>query len=259
MVFPHHEAEVCQSNAAIGDSHSHDLDEAKYWMHNNMITLNGKKMSKSLGNNITIGELFTGKHPLLAQPYSPMTIRFFMLQAHYGGTLDFSNEALQAAEKALKRVTDAFQRLNGMHFKAGMPMAHDPEKEALLKNFEQDARAAMNDDFNSAKVIARMFEVVPVINSIHAGNALPTDVNTLHDFRVAFNTWYTDILGLIPEETAGNVDSKTEELMALIIELRKTAREEKNWGLSDKIRDGLAALKIKVKDTPHGTEWNVED
>ena len=258
LLFPHHEAEIAQSNACINDSHSHQLDEARYWMHNNMVTYEGQKMGKSLGNAIGLAEFFNGEHPLLIQAYNPMTIRFFMLQAHYRSTLDFSNDSLQASEKAFTRLNEGFLRLNSLET-TGRKVQVEAEKETLLENFEGRAQSFMNDDLNTAKVIALMFEVLPVINEIANSKSAPMPVShqQWHKFKTIFNTWFLDILGLVPSESSDSGNTKVAGLMDLIISIRKSAREEKNWPLSDKIRDELTALKIQVKDAPEGTEWSI--
>lgn len=259
LVFPHHEDEIAQSNAAIGDPHSHDLNEANYWLHNNMITLKGEKMSKSKGNFITLNEFFTGKHELLEQAYSPMVVRFFMLQAHYRSPIDFSNTALQAAEKALKKLNDAYNRLQELvATTCGEP---EPEIVKNLSTFRRDCELNMNDDFNTARVIARMFEVTPVINEMHRNRnkSLPVDADTFADFKSAYNTFFTEILGIRPDSEGGQAEGIAEGLMDLVIELRKQARTDKNWSIADKIRDDLSKMKIKLNDTPEGTEWYVED
>lgn len=259
LIFPHHEDEIAQSNAVIGDPHSHHLNEARFWLHNNMITIDGEKMSKSKGNFITLEEFFTGNHPRLDQAYEPDVIRFFMLQAHYRSPLDFSNTSLQGAEIALKKLGDAYLRLQELQAtQCGEPVEGVKEN---LSTFRKDVESFMNDDFNTARVIARMFEVTPVINEMYQNRSkqLPIDAETLSQFRESFNTFFTEVLGLRPASGAAANSGITNGLMQLVIELRKQAREAKNWPMSDKIRDELAQLKVKLKDTPDGTEWYVED
>lgn len=256
LIFPHHEAEIAQSNAcnhAPGFTH---YGEAKYWMHNNMITLNGQKMAKSLGNGINLKDFYTGNHPLLEQAYSPMTIRFFMLQAHYRSTLDFSNSALQAAETALKRITDALKRLDSMQVEHRL-VAVKPEFEENLATFMQDAQAVLDDDLNTAKVIARMFEALPVINQLHAEKQAPLAVNieTFNAFKRDFHTVFEEILGMKVEENTAGDDELLGGLMNVITQVRAEVRKEKNFKMSDLIRDELAKLNIKLKDGPQGTEW----
>lgn len=258
LMFPHHEDEIAQSNAVIGDPHSHNLNEARYWLHNNMITIDGEKMSKSKGNFITLDQFFTGDHPRLEQAYSPDVVRFFMLQAHYRSPLDFSNKALKGAEIALKKLSDAFMRLQELQpSNCGEPLEGMAEN---LRSFGPDVVSYMNDDLNTAKVIARMFEVAPTINTLYTNRkSLPVDAETLESFRKAYNGIFLEVLGMRPSEEASAGGSITEGLMQLVIDLRKQARETKNWGMSDKIRDDLGQLNVKLKDTPEGTEWYVED
>ncbi len=260
LLFPHHEAEIAQSNAANSHAHSHDQDEAKVWMHNNMITYEGKKMGKSLGNAIDLKGFFSGDHPLLAQPYSPMTIRFFMLQAHYRSTLDFSNEALQGAERALKRMTEAIKRLDGISV-LGKTVSLNQEFEDNLSSFLSDSEKEMNDDFNTAKVIARMFESLPVINSLAAQSdkALAVQPETFEQFRKDFKRVFSDWLGIKSEAEEGSQAGQTVEgLMELLIDIRQNARKNKDFATADQIRDQLAALEIKLNDGPNGTEWVYE-
>jgi cysteinyl-tRNA synthetase len=260
LLFPHHEGEIAQSNGCIGDPHSAHLDEAKYWLHNNMITIDGKKMGKSLGNFITLKEFYSGSHEKLAQAYSGQTIRFFMLQAHYRSTLDFSNDALQAAEKAHAKLSDLWHRLDSLDVNAFGAVHLDEAKEKNLASFEADARAAMNDDFNTALVLSRMFEAAPVVNEIVARKKepLPVQRETLLAFRDAYRKWFGDVLGLEPASKADNAGSKTGELMGIILQIRQDARKDKNFKVSDFIRDELVKAGIQIKDTPDGPEWTME-
>ncbi|MEO0900360.1 MAG: cysteine--tRNA ligase [Bacteroidota bacterium] len=290
LLFPHHEAEIAQSNACNKHRCKEDQDEAKYWLHNNMITYEGKKMGKSLGNAINLKGFFNGIHwtklqdhmtvkdgmelrdatdtegnsfkeiNLLVQPFTPMTIRFFILQAHYRSTLDFSNEALQATEKALKRMNEAIKRLQGIKFE-GKSISINEEFEKNLASFLDDVKTEMNDDFNTAKVIARMFDTLSVINQLYneVGNTFAVSVETFAKFRHDFLTVYSELLGMSSDDDAGEDGSETlDGVMNLLIELRAQARKEKNWGLSDKIRDELNTLKIRLEDSPKGTDWFVE-
>lgn len=261
LIFPHHEAELAQSNAAINDPHSHELDEATYWLHNNMITISNQKMGKSLGNFVELWRFYSGDSERLDRDYSPMIIRMFLLQAHYRSVLDFSLDNLKASEKAYQRLSDVWYRVNAIDPDAYPAPQENEDFEKNLGSFKQEALGFMNDDFNTARVIARMFEAVPVINEIHGHKkkAFPVKKETFLAFRDAYNALFLDVLGLLPEEKSGVGDAITEELMQLIIELRKQARTEKNWAVADKIRDGLGQLKIKLKDTPEGTEWYVEE
>ncbi|MGB4205165.1 MAG: cysteine--tRNA ligase [Bacteroidales bacterium] len=240
LLFPHHEAEIAQSNAALGH------ESVRYWLHNNMITINGQKMGKSLNNFITLNEFFNGSHPLLEKAYSPMAIRFFILQAHYRSTLDFSNEALQAAEKGLKRLFASVQTLKSL--KPGKTSDSD------VKMLRQSCYDAMNDDFNSPVVIAQLFEGVRIINSVHDGHESLT-ANDLELLTLTFNEFITDILGLLPEETGK--DDIVDNLVRTIITLRQQARENKDFKTSDLIRDELKKIGIGLKDSKEGTSWEM--
>jgi len=243
LMFPHHESEIAQSVAA------HNIEPAHYWMHNNMITINGQKMGKSLGNFITLEQLFTGNHPALTQAYAPMTIRFFILQAHYRSTLDFSNEALQAAEKGLERLLRAHALIKDLK-------AVDHSDSNILQ-IKQNCYQAMNDDFNSPIVIANLFEGVRVINSVYNKQECITseDINIL---KATFDSFISEVLGLKDEQTGNISDEKLDGLMNLVIELRKNARTNKDFATSDKIRNELTNLGIALKDTRDGTTWEIE-
>jgi cysteinyl-tRNA synthetase len=243
LMFPHHESEIAQSRIANG------TDSVKYWMHNNMITINGQKMGKSLGNFITLEAFFTGNHPALTQAYGPMTIRFFILQAQYRSTLDFSNEALQAAEKGLKKLLTGYQTLNKLQ-----PSATTSGFD--VTRLEADCYAAMNDDFNSPIVIASLFEGVRFINSVQDKKESISAAD-LEKLRKLFSLFIFDILGLKEEKAEGD-DGIVKGLMDLILALRKDVREKKDFATSDKIRDALQNLKISVKDTKEGTVWSAE-
>ncbi len=242
LLFPHHESEIAQSVAANGKS------PVKYWLHNNMITLNGQKMGKSLGNAISLFDFFAGNHPLLQQPYNPMTVRFFILQAHYRSTLDFSNEALQAAEKGLKRLLTAIKSIDKL------PVSD--KSTSNIAELRQKCYDAMNDDFNSPIAIAQLFEGARIINSVKDKKETisATDLEIL---KKTMNDFIFEILGLKEEETSGR-NELVDELMKTILTLRQKARENKDYATSDLIRDHLAKLSIKVKDTKEGAEWSVE-
>ncbi|MGD0711725.1 MAG: cysteine--tRNA ligase [Bacteroidales bacterium] len=242
LLFPHHECEIAQSVAANGK------ESVKYWLHNNMITINGQKMGKSLGNFITLEEFFTGKHKALTQAYSPMTIRFFILQAHYRGTLDFSNEALQAAEKGLKRLMHAYETLKKV--KATVMSTVD------IAKLSKECYDALNDDFNSPMVISGLFEAARIINSANDGKEKLTKQD-IESLKKLFDDFAFDILGL-RNETADSGNDSVDGLMGLILSLRKNAKENKDFTTSDKIRDELAKLGISVKDTKDGASWNKE-
>ena len=238
LMFPHHECEIAQNVASRGTQGVH------YWVHNNMITIGGQKMGKSLGNFITLPELFSGAHKLLDQAYSPMTIRFFILQAHYRSTLDFSNEALQAAEKGYRKLMQAWQAL--------------PEAGAmtsLVEDFKNKIEEALCDDMNTPIAIAHLFEAVKLIN---AGTLSDADKAAM---KQMFDDIVGGVLGLVDDEASSGNDKWEKALdgaMEIVLESRKKAREEKNWPLSDSIRDRLAAAGISVKDTKDGAVWSLE-
>ena len=248
LMFPHHECEIAQSVAHNGK------ETVKYWMHNNMITINGQKMGKSLGNFITLDEFFTGSHQLLTQAYTPMTIRFFILQAQYRSTVDFSNEALQASEKALNRMLEGWKRLQDL----------TPSETSTIdvNGYEAKCYEAMDDDLNTSIVISHLFDACRVINQVNDGKASATaeDIETL---KKLFNTFLVDILGIRTETIAtgeGNEDALRpfEQAVDFILEMRRTAKTNKDWATSDLIRDRLAQIGFDVKDTKDGFEWSVK-
>jgi cysteinyl-tRNA synthetase len=248
LLFPHHESEIAQSRVANG------MDSVKYWLHNNMITINGQKMGKSLSNFITLEEFFTGNHPALTQAYSPMAIRFFILQAHYRSTLDFSNEALQAAEKGLKRLMTGIETLKKLVPSESEVSIQHPA--SSIQHLFTNCYDAMNDDFNSPIVIANLFEGVRIINSVYdKKETISAEDLTL--LKTVFNTFIFDILGL-KEETFSGQNAVVEGLMQLILSIRQKSRETKDWGTSDQIRDALQELKIDVKDSKEGSSWKIE-
>jgi cysteinyl-tRNA synthetase len=244
LLFPHHECEIAQSNAANGQ------EAVKYWMHNNMITINGQKMGKSLGNFITLREFFDGTHKTLQQAYNPMTIRFFILQAHYRSTLDFSNEALQAAEKGLQRLMQAMDTLD--------EITPSKTSTADVSMLEAKCFEAMNDDFNAPVAIAHLFDSVRIINSAKdkKENLSAKDLESLKN---TFKTFVTSIFGLSREgnQNQDQANRVIQGLMDVLLELRQVAREQKDWPTSDKIRDALKKLNISVKDGADGTNWNI--
>ncbi|MEL6675431.1 MAG: DALR domain-containing protein, partial [Bacteroidota bacterium] len=230
---------------------------AKYWMHNNMITYEGQKMGKSLGNAISLREFYSGAHPLLDKAYDPMVIRFFILQAHYRSTLDFSNTALQAAEKGLRRMQESIKRMESLD-PTQLSLAVIPEFQENLASFRTDADAAMNDDLNTARLIARMFDALPVVNQLFTDQkkGFGVEKETFESFRKDFLHIYHQWLGmtLMDGESGDVVDG----LMEMIISLRNQARTEKNWPVSDLIRDKLSELQIKLEDGQEGTNWYYE-
>ncbi len=239
LLFPHHESEIAQCQAAIGH------ETVKYWLHNNMVTIHGQKMGKSLNNFITLEEFFTGNHPSLQQAYSPMTIRFFILQAHYRSTLDFSNEALQAAEKGLKKLMTGMETLDKLKPSA----TSSSDIKGLLKSCYE----AMNDDFNSPVLIANLFEGVRIINSVNDGK----ETITSEDFMLLkelYHVFAFEVLGL-KNESATDQHALLDGLMQLILSIRQKSRETKDWGTSDQIRDVLEKLNITIKDGKDGSTW----
>lgn len=243
LLFPHHESEIAQSMAA------NKTEPAKYWLHNNMITINGQKMGKSLGNFITLNEFFTGSHSMLQKAFSPMSIRFFILQGHYRSTLDFSNEALQASEKGLKRLLQSYQNINKIKPEASSSVN--------ISKIEQDCYDALNDDFNSPMVIAQLFEATKIINTAIDGkaNINAADIKLLQKI---FDTFLFEILGIIPENQENEGTNLTENMMQIIIQLRAEAKNKKDYATADFIRNELNKIQITLKDTKDGTEWLIE-
>ena len=258
LAATHHTNEIAQSQAC------YKVSPVKYWMHTNMLTVNGVRMSKSAGNGFLPEELFSGSHPLLDKAYSPMNVRFFMLQTHYRSTLDFSNEALQAAEKGLKRLWEAYEALSGFSW----PLAAPGHEQPSIINVELDTKVLkliaefdenMNDDFNTAKVLASMFEVVPVINSIKDKTISLTDLSgdTLKLLQTKFKSYLEDVFGLKAVNEADN--AKLQGVMQLLIDIRKEAKGKKDFATSDKIRNQLSELGISLKDEKSGEmSWNIE-
>lgn len=247
LQFPHHECEIAQSEIANGEL------MARYWMHNNMITINGRKMGKAYNNTIKLTELFAGSHPLLEKPYSPMTIRFFVLQTHYRSTLDFSNEALQAAEKGLQRLWAAYEVLQKLVY-AGNGSAINEELDKQVRQWCQECSEFMNDDFNTAKVLANLFELVPVINSLKGGQVKIHELSedTFQLLQKTGQTYLIDILALQPEKLPANNDT-LDGVLQLLIEMRKEAKLRKDYAASDKIRNQLLSIGIQLKDEKDGS------
>ncbi len=242
LLFPHHESEIAQSQVANGN------EPCKYWMHNNMITINGQKMGKSLGNFITLNEFFEGNHASLEKAYSPMTIRFFILQAHYRSTLDFSNEALQAAEKGMKRLMQGVETLKTLI----------PSNASVsdIKKLSDNCYEAMNDDFNSPIVIANLFEGLRIINAVNDKKETLT-VADLELLKNLFQTFIFEILGL-KSEIEDSSSEILDGLMQMILNQRQQAKANKDYATSDKIRDELIKLGIVVKDGKEGSSWSIE-
>ena len=252
LQFPHHESEIAQST--ICNHHT----PAKYWVHNNMITVNGRKMGKSYNNQIKLTEMFAGTHPLLTQAFDPMTIRFFILQSHYRSPIDFSSEALQSSEKALKRLWEAYELLKIFTIPDNQ-QATDLEIEEKIVLLLQDLESFMDDDFSTAKVLANLFELAPIINSIKDGhiaiNAISS--NTLQLMKDSFSIYLEDILGL--KNSASVKANGLNGVMQLLIDIRKEAKEKKDYATSDKIRKQLLAEGIILKDEKDGNmSWTLE-
>ena len=244
LLFPHHESEIAQSVAANGKM------PVKYWMHNNMITINGQKMGKSLGNAVSLENFFSGSHDLLAQAYSPMTIRFFIMQAQYRSTLDFSNEALQAAEKGYQRLMAAMEVLTKLQPSTGSISAD-------ISKLKKQCYDAMNDDFNSPVLIAHLFDGVKIINSINDGKVAIDDEN-LSLLKEIYSVFVYDILGFKGEEGAdSSSDDLSSQLIETLISLRQEAKANKDFAMADQIRDKLTAIGVTLKDTKDGAEWSL--
>ena len=246
LVFPHHGCEIAQAVASQGKP------MVKYWMHNNMITINGQKIGKSLGNFITLSQFFTGDHEKLDQAYSPMTIRFFILQAHYRSTVDFSNEALQASQKGLERLMEAFAQIDRVEPTEGGALT-----EAYAEELTQKCYEALDDDFNSPIVISHLFDACRTINQLVDRKQTITP-SGLEALRQTLNVFVHDILGLRTEAQGG---SQREEAFSaavdMLLELRAKAKAAKDWATSDAIRDRLAELGFEVKDTKEGATWRL--
>ena len=243
LVFPHHEAEIAQSNAC------NNCMPVNYWMHNNMITVDGKKMGKSLGNFITLEEFFTGNHAKLEKSYSPMTIRFFILQAHYRSTIDFGNEALQGAEKGVSKLMSAMETLRKL----------SPSKSSTydVNELERKCYRAMNDDFNTPILIAHLFDGVRIINLIKDKKESLTEPD-LKKLNELFKVFVNDILGLIATEKTSN-SNLVNEIMEVLLKIRKNAKTNKDFTTADLIRDELKKLNIQVKDSRSGSSWDIKN
>ena len=242
LVFPHHEAEIAQSNAC------NDCNPVNYWMHNNMITVNGKKMGKSLGNFINLEEFFNGSHEKLERAYAPMTIRFFILQAHYRSTVDFSNEALQAAEKGFNKLMNAMETLG--------QISNSDTSTYDVSILKEKCYSAMNDDFNTPILIAHLFDGVRIINSVKDGKE-SLNAADLEQLKTIFITFVTDILGFTSHKESRKNDL-TNEVMKLVLQLRGKAKKSKDFDTADLIRDELDKVGIQIKDGREGSSWEVK-
>jgi len=243
LLFPHHESEIAQSTVA------NHKTPARYWMHNNMITINGQKMGKSLGNFILLDEFFAGQHPALEKAYSPMTVRFFILQAHYRSPLDFGNEALQASEKGFQRLMKSIATLEKL-----VPASKSTVDVAVL---QAKCYESMNDDLNSPVLIAHLFDAARIINSVYDKKESLT-ADDIGFLRNMMHTFVFDILGLVPETDPQAGNEVISRLVNIILELRREARTNKDWATSDRLRDALAQAGVSIKDTKDGATWDLE-
>jgi cysteinyl-tRNA synthetase len=261
LIFPHHECEIAQAVASQGS------DMVRYWMHNNMITINGQKMGKSLGNFITLDEFFTGSHPLLTQAYKPMSIRFFILQAHYRSTVDFSNEALQASEKGLERLLDSYAHLNKLTPSAassvnikGTSNKHKQDKTIsdYIKELREKCKEAICDDLNSPIVISCLFDACKVIKTVYDGKGTLSAEN-ICELKDVFRLFIEDILGLqtASDAASSNNEAAYAKAVDLLLSIRRQAKESKDWATSDRIRKELESFGFKIKDTKDGIEWSL--
>jgi len=243
LLFPHHECEIAQSTAATGK------EAVRYWMHNNMITIDGQKMGKSLGNFITLEEFFSGNHTKLEKAYSPMTVRFFILMAHYRGTVDFSNEALQSAEKGLERLMKAIQLIDKL------PVSDKSSTD--VTSIKNAAIEALDDDLNTPIMFAQLFDGVKFINSVAAGTETITATDK-EELKKIYNDLVFDIAGLKPESSENlQADTKMSELMEILLNLRIEAKAKKDFATADRIRDQLQQAGFVIKDKKDGFEWEL--
>lgn len=243
LLFPHHECEIAQSNAATGH------DPAKYWMHNNLITVHGQKMGKSLNNFITLNEFFSGEHKSLDRAYSPMTIRFFILQAHYRSTLDFSNEALSAAEKGMNRLFDTYRLIK--------EIAPTNQSSVDIRKFAEMCKEAMDDDFNTPIVLAHLFDLSKIINQANDGKE-NLSADDLEFAGNIFTTYLFELLGIKKEDKNAGDIALLGGLMDTILKIREKAKKKKDYSTADYIRDELNKLNILIKDTKDGAKWEIK-
>jgi cysteinyl-tRNA synthetase len=240
LIFPHHECEIAQSTAAQGHQ------PVRYWVHNNMVTINGQKMARSLGNFITLEELFSGSHDLLSQAFSPMTIRFFMLQAQYRSTLDFSNEALLAASLGLQKLMTAEKTI--------AVLKPSEISTVDISDVRQKCYEAMNDDLNTPVAIAQLFDAVRIINTVNDGNEKLNEADN-RELSEVFRIFIHDIFGLREEEGSGS--EKLAGVITLLLDIRQEAKARKEWSVSDRIRNRLNELGVTVKDRKDGYDWEI--
>jgi cysteinyl-tRNA synthetase len=249
LLFPHHECEIAQSNA------SHHHDPVKYWLHNNMITINGQKMGKSLGNFITLQELFSGNHSLLTEAFSPMSIRFFMLQAHYRSTLDFSNEALLAAKKGYKKIINGLKVVKGMDYQADDGMLDDKNVQQIDQLIDS-CYDAMNDDFNTALAIGHIFNLLKKINSLHTQSLKFGAIGeeAFNKLKTSYISLIEDVLGLVEEKPSG-----VDNIVQILLDIYKEVKASKDYAKVDQIRAGFKKNGIVVKDMKNGIDWAYEE
>jgi cysteinyl-tRNA synthetase len=245
LVFPHHECEIAQSVASTGE------EAVRYWMHNNMVTVNGQKMGKSLGNFINLEEFFTGKHRMLTQSYTPMSIRFFILQAHYRSTVDFSNEALQASEKGLARLMEAYKNISRL-------VAKSTVSTLSVEELKQKSYEAMNDDMNTPIVISYLFEASKKINAGIDGH-IELSSGDIEDLKQFFDLFLFDLLGISDDTKDNNASYDSfAQAIDLLLQIRQQAKQNKDWATSDKIRNELSTIGFEIKDTKDGFEWQLK-
>jgi cysteinyl-tRNA synthetase len=246
LQFPHHESEIAQSTIAHGHA------PVRYWMHNNMITINGKKMGKSYNNVIKLSELFSGNHPILEQPYHPMVVRFYILQTHYRSTLDFGNEALQASERAFRRLWEAYELLQKLPH-TGNATPTDAALDTQVQTQANECADFMNDDFNTAKVIANLFELTPIINGMKGGQVAATalSADTFALLKDTFKTYLEDIFGMQPLQVIQS--NKMDQVLSLLIQIRSEAKKRKDFATSDQLRNELAEAGVTLKDEKDGS------
>ncbi|MCH7401027.1 cysteine--tRNA ligase [Belliella kenyensis] len=250
LMFPHHECEIAQGNAC------NHQDPAKYWMHNNMITINGQKMGKSLGNFITLQELFTGEHELLEQAYSPMTIRYFILTAHYRSTLDFSNDALKAAQKGYKKIINGLKIAQKLQYVQDDTIGIDEKQVQQVEQIITNAYRAMDDDFNTAQAIGHIFNLLKKINSMYTGQLHPAHFGkeVFENMINTYSTFITEILGLSEEKP-----NNQEGLLEVLLKLYGEAKTARDYARVDEIRNSLKSLGIVVKDMKDKIDWAYEE
>jgi cysteinyl-tRNA synthetase len=242
LLFPHHECEIAQNVTGFGN------EVVKYWMHNNMITINGQKMGRSLGNFITLDQLFSGDHHLLKQPFDPMTVRFFIMQAHYRSTLDFSNDALAAAEKGLHRLAASIKLLDKIQ----------PASTGVVNAIELDQKCAtaMLDDLNTPLMISALFDGLKTINALYE-KRITIDKDNLAKLKTVYSSYVRDILGLVPDSPGGTNNDLTEKIIHYVLSLRQSAKEHKDFDTADRIRDTLQSMGIVIKDHKDGADWEI--